>query len=282
VKRIDGAVADTLDRPHDPLEAQVPSFGRDEAEAIAASNFGIRGRASALVSERDQNFRIDVDDGPGWVLKISNAAEDPGVVDMQAEAMLHIARTDPELPVMRVEPTLDGSLRATIEDREGRSHIVRVVTLMPGRNMEAEELTQDAVRALGATAARLGRALRGFFHPTASQPLLWNLKYAMRLRELVGFLEDPARRAILERALDHYGERVEPVFERLRAQVIHNDLTLDNALFADVEQISGILDFGDMGHSATCATWSRRPSRSSANDRTIATRSPRWCPGFTR
>jgi 4-aminobutyrate aminotransferase-like enzyme/Ser/Thr protein kinase RdoA (MazF antagonist) len=243
VERIDDAAVD-------PLDAPVPSLGQDEAEEIAASAFGIRGHASALVSERDQNFRIDVDGGPGWVLKISNAAEDAGVVDMQAEAMLHVARTDPGLPAMRVEPTLDGKLHATVEAREGRSHIVRVVTLMPGRKMEAEELTLDAVRAFGATAARLGRALRGFFHPAAAQPLLWNLKYAMRLRELVGFLEDPRRRAIVERALDRYEERVEPVFERLRAQVIHNDLTLDNALFADDQRISGILDFGDMGHSA--------------------------------
>lgn len=238
------------DAPVDPLDGPVPSLGGDEAEAIAASAFGIRGRASALVSERDQNFRIDGDDGAGWVLKVSNAAEDPAVVDMQAQAMLHVARTHPGLPAMRIRPALDGRLAATVEDRDGRSHIVRVVTLMPGRKVEAEELTLDSVRAFGATSARLGGALRGFFHRAAAHPLLWNLRFAMRLRELVGFIEDPERRAVVERVLDRYEEHVEPVFERLRAQVIHNDLTLDNTLFADGQRITGILDFGDMGHSA--------------------------------
>ena len=45
------------------------------------------------------------------------------------------------------------------------------------------------------------------------------------------------------------GRDVQPA-NQLRAQVIHNDLTLDNAVLDDRQRISGILDFGDMGHSA--------------------------------
>lgn len=234
----------------DPLVAPVPTFGAHDAERIAASAFGITGTASPLVSERDQNFRIDVEDGPGWVLKISNAAEDPGVVDMQAQAMLHVARTAPELPVMRIGRALDGGSHATFEDGDGRSHIVRVVTFMPGAKMEPGDLTSEAVRGFGASSAHLGRALRGFFHPSAGHPLLWNLRYAARLRDLVGHIEDPRRRGIVERVLDRFQEHVQPVFEQLRAQVIHNDLTVDNAVLDDRQRISGILDFGDMGHSA--------------------------------
>lgn len=114
----------------DPLVAPVPAFDAHDAARIAAA-FGITGAASPSVSERDQNFRIAVEDGPGWVLKISNAAEDPSVVDMQARAMLHIARTAPELPVMRIGRALDGRSHAMLEDGESRSHIVRSATTMP-------------------------------------------------------------------------------------------------------------------------------------------------------
>jgi 4-aminobutyrate aminotransferase-like enzyme/Ser/Thr protein kinase RdoA (MazF antagonist) len=234
----------------DPLVAPVPTFGAHEAARIAASAFGITGTASPLVSERDQNFRIAVEDGPGWVLKISNAAEDPGVVDMQAQAMLHIARTAPELPVMRIGRTLDGGSHATLEDGEGLSHIVRVVTFMPGSKMEPEDLTLEAVHGFGACSAHLGRALQGFFHPSAGHPLLWNLRFAARLRDLLEHIDDPQRRGIAERVLDRFQEHVQPVFEQLRAQVIHNDLTVDNAVLDDRQRISGVLDFGDMGHSA--------------------------------
>ena len=248
MERIEADVADAAFA--DPLDAPVPAFGLDQAERIATSIFGIRGTATPLVSERDQNFRIAVEDGAGWVLKISNAAEDPGVIDMQARAMLHIARTDPALPVMRMGPTLDGRLQATVDGSDGRSHIVRVVTFMPGRKVEAEELTLEAVHGMGAAAALLGRALRGFFHPSAGHPLLWNLKHVLRVRPLVGHISDPRRRGIIQHVLDRFEETVAPGFEQLRAQVIHNDLTLDNALFDDRQRISGVLDFGDMGHSA--------------------------------
>jgi 4-aminobutyrate aminotransferase-like enzyme/Ser/Thr protein kinase RdoA (MazF antagonist) len=237
----------------DPLDAPAPSFTAREAEAIAASAFGVTGSATLLVSERDQNFGIELADGSGFVLKISNAVEDPAVIDMQAAAMRHVARTDPELPVMRIVPTLEGRMHAVAEHRDGDAHLVRLVTFMPGHKLEAEDLRPDAVRGFGIAAARLGRALRGFFHPAADHPLLWNLKHASRLRPLVRHIADPRRRAIVERVLDRFAEHAEPGFETLRAQVIHNDLTLDNALLDDEQRLSGVLDFGDMAHSAVVA-----------------------------
>jgi 4-aminobutyrate aminotransferase-like enzyme/Ser/Thr protein kinase RdoA (MazF antagonist) len=234
----------------DPLDAPLPDLSISDAERIARTEFGVAGDASPLVSERDQNFRIAVEAGPGWVLKISNAAEDPGVFDMQTEAMLHVAKTDPEIPVMRIHPTVSGEPSTSIEDADGRSHLVRMVTFMPGRQMDAEELGLDAVRGFGVCAARLGRALRGFFHPSAGHRLLWNLRHALELRELMAYVEDPGHRGTVERVLDRFEEHVQPVFGSLRAQVIHNDLSLDNAVLDGRQRIVGVLDLGDMAHTA--------------------------------
>ena len=41
-----------------------------------------------------------------------------------------------------------------------------------------------------------------------------------------------------------------PVWPRLRAQVVHADLTVDNALTDESGLITGVVDFGDMSHSA--------------------------------
>ena len=92
----------------DPLVAPPPAFGLSDAERIASERFGVDGSASPLVSERDQNVKITTGNDTGFVLKIANPADDAGVIDMQTEALLHVARTDPSLPVMRVVPTLDG------------------------------------------------------------------------------------------------------------------------------------------------------------------------------
>ena len=52
---------------------------------------------------------------------------------------------------------------------------------------------------------------------------------------------------------DRFEERVLPRWPGLRAQVMHGDLTLDNALLDDDGRITGIVDFGDMSHTALLA-----------------------------
>jgi 4-aminobutyrate aminotransferase-like enzyme len=233
----------------DTLGAPPPGFTLAEAAAVARDTFGVDGVAEPLVSERDQNFRIRTP-GAGFVLKIMNPAEDPGVAEMQTLAMLHVARTDPGLPVMRLVPATDGEVQSRVTGPDGRRHVVRMVTLMPGRTYEPDEMRRDALPAFGAASARLARALRGFFHPAADHPLLWNIRNALQLRPLAANVEDPRRRATVERVLDRFEERIHPVFGELRAQVIHNDLTSDNALFDDDQRLSGVIDFGDMAHTA--------------------------------
>ncbi|TML51932.1 MAG: hypothetical protein E6G21_06245, partial [Actinobacteria bacterium] len=80
------------------LEAPPPRFSADEVATIAAALFGLEGRATDLGSERDQTFLID-DGGAGGVLKISNLGEEAAVLELETEAILHVARVDPELPV---------------------------------------------------------------------------------------------------------------------------------------------------------------------------------------
>jgi 4-aminobutyrate aminotransferase-like enzyme/Ser/Thr protein kinase RdoA (MazF antagonist) len=234
----------------DPLEAPPPAFTPRDAERTAADVFGVTGTASPLVSERDQNVTITTEDGRGFVLKIGNPADDTGVIDMQTQGLLHVARTDPSLPVMRLVPTKEGAFQADVTGPDGRVHIARMVTLLPGRTMEPDELRVDTLYSFGVTGARLGRALRGFFHPSAGHPLLWNIKHALALRPLVHHIPDPARRSTVDEVLERFEEHVEPIFANLRAQVIHNDLTSDNCLFDAEQRVSGIVDFGDMAHSA--------------------------------
>ena len=101
----------------DPLDSPPPAFGALDAERLAADVFGVDATGSPLVSERDQNVKLVTDDGSGFVLKIGNPADDPGVIDMQTQALLHVARTDPTLPVMRLVPTA----RRQVPGRRGRS-----------------------------------------------------------------------------------------------------------------------------------------------------------------
>jgi 4-aminobutyrate aminotransferase-like enzyme/Ser/Thr protein kinase RdoA (MazF antagonist) len=172
------------------------------------------------------------------------------VVDFQSQALLHVARQDPGLPVMRVIPARDGALWTDVTGHDGRVSQVRLFTFLEGRNPHAADLDEDDLRAWGAMAARLGRALRGFFHPAAGYAILWDLKQAPRLRALLRFVRDGARRSAVEAVLDRFDAVVAPALPALRAQVVHNDMSLDNVLVDEGNRVSGITDFGDMTHTA--------------------------------
>ncbi|MGH2723747.1 MAG: aminotransferase class III-fold pyridoxal phosphate-dependent enzyme [Actinomycetota bacterium] len=234
----------------DPLDTPPPSLPVDEARTIAERVFGVRGSVSALRSERDQNFRVDAESGRGYVLKVSNPADDRSVIEMQAESLLHVRRQGPDLPVMRLLPTPDGALWGEIPGPRDDPLLVRMFTLMPGRMVRPGELDHRALARFGRLVARMGLALRGFFHPAADYEILWDLKHAPRLRPLLDAVEEPGRRSLAEGVLDRFEERVAPVLDGLRAQVIHNDLTIDNVLLDDGRRVSGIVDFGDLTHTA--------------------------------
>ena len=203
--------------------------------ALAAELFGVTGDARDLGSERDQTFLVE----RAGVVKISNSAEDPANLELEAAAIEHALRADPSLPIAR-------QLRSAVH----RGHVVRLFEHLPGRH-GGPDLSDAAVRAYGATHARLARALRGFFHPAAGRGLLWDLKHAPKLREHLEHLGD--RRGLVEPVLDRYESHVVPRWPALPAQVVHGDMNLGNVLLDDAGYVSGIVDFGDCCHSAAVA-----------------------------
>jgi 4-aminobutyrate aminotransferase-like enzyme len=231
------------------LGAEPPAFSTDEARELARRLFGVAGGCAPLVSERDQNFLVSEPSGVAWVLKISNAAEDRAVVAMEVAAVEHIHAVDPGLPVPLPRGSMGGEAIAVTEG-PGGLHLVRLLPRLPGRTPRPDELDDAALRQLGMVVARLGVALRGFFHPAAGRPIEWDLKHLPALAEHAAAVTDPARRALLDDVLHRFDVRVAPVLPSLRAQVIHNDVTLDNLLLDDAGRVSGIVDFGDMAHTA--------------------------------
>jgi 4-aminobutyrate aminotransferase-like enzyme/Ser/Thr protein kinase RdoA (MazF antagonist) len=238
----------------DVLRGEPPAFQPAQAAALAEEIFGVRGTATPLGSERDQGFMVTGPDGPVAVVKISNASEDPAIVDMETEAALHVRRVDPTIPIaspLAVVGTDPPAYVATVTGPTGAAHLVRACAAMPGRaSVDPWTLDGEAAFAHGAMVARLARALRSFFHPSAGRVLLWDVHHAAAIRPMLDAIGDPANRALAERVLDRFEVRVVPRWGELRSQVIHGDVTLDNALVDERGRITGIVDFGDMSHTA--------------------------------
>ncbi len=236
--------------PQEPTAARVPHFTAAHAQLLAEHHFAITGTAFQLVSERDQNFHLVASDGTGAILKISSPSDGPDVISLQNQALLHVEQTDPTLPVMRLIRTTTGGFHADVEDPGGRIHTVRMLTYMPGHHLRAPDISAATWWHMGSQTARLGRALRSFFHPAAGRALVWDQQQLLTLRPLLAYIADPDQRQIIDRALDHFENNTAGLFSALRSQTIHNDLSLSNVLFGDDQRVTGILDFGDIVHTA--------------------------------
>jgi hypothetical protein len=58
-------------------------------------------------------------------------------------------------------------------------------------------------------------------------------------------IEEQGRRRVVEEIFDHFDAVVLPQLKKLRAQVIHNDVSCRNTL-VDGNRVTGVIDFGDL------------------------------------
>ncbi|MFC2025569.1 aminotransferase class III-fold pyridoxal phosphate-dependent enzyme [Chloroflexota bacterium] len=233
------------------LETRPPGFSTGKVLEIVGALYGISGSISSLDSERDQNFLIDSLTGDQFVIKISNSAMDPAVLELQAAALEHIAKVDPDLPVPRVILSRNGLALEQIQDDGGLTHFVQVLTYISGRNPQDAPTPCALFRPLGACLARIALSLRGFSHPAATYELLWDLKQAAKLKAYLHHISDPEHHQLASHFLDRFERKVLPEIPKLRAQVVHNDFAPNNVVVAedDPGKIVGIIDFGDLIHS---------------------------------
>lgn len=233
------------------LSSSVPDLSLAEAAELAARLYGIAVEAALLTSERDQNFRLAAVDGSSHLLKIINPSETDEVVELQTACLDHIARVAPTLPVPRVLRTLAGSDGDTITLSDGRRCAVRLLTYLEGVQAKNMARSRPQRVQLGMRLAELDLALRDFVHPAASHDLLWNVARADRLAHLIDEITGSDRRDIVRHFMNRFASDVLPRLGALRAQVIHNDYHLYNVLVASdhPDQVTGIIDFGDMVHA---------------------------------
>jgi Ser/Thr protein kinase RdoA (MazF antagonist) len=230
-----------------PLES-IPSFTAAEALAIANQGYGLIGALSTLPSERDQNFLISESGARKYVLKIANVNDAPALLDFQNRAMRHVETSQGGCRVQRVVRSLQGTDIMTMHNpRTGADHGVRLLTWLDGEVLAKSTARTPALfESIGAGMAGIDAALCGFSHPAMHRVLQWDLRRAAMARENVGLLAR-GRRARVERLFSQW-ERID--WAALRHSVIHGDANDYNVIVGGGRMV-GLLDFGDMVHTAT-------------------------------
>ncbi|MGH7166611.1 MAG: phosphotransferase, partial [Nitrospiraceae bacterium] len=234
-----------------------PRFSEDDACTLARDLFGITATARPLPSERDQNFLLQTDSGPEFVLKIANASEVREVLEAQNAALEHVARHAPSLRSSRLRTTSLGERIGTARRSDGSTYFIRLLTYLPGHLLvEVSPHTPELLHSLGAFFGLLDQELASFSHPALKRELQWDLKHAGTvLARNLEHIADPQRRALVEHFLERFRKFVELAFPNLRSSVIHNDGNDHNVLVTGIEslggKVTGVVDFGDLVESYT-------------------------------
>lgn len=233
--------------PLDMIAAPVPAIPDATVLAVLAREYDLDGALSPLVSERDQNYCLETAAGQTFVVKIANSAERPEITDFQLQALLFLEDQACPVAVPRVMRTKTGEVSTKIRHREA-SHVLRVVSYVPGIPLEGTEPGPGLAFEIGKALGRLDRSLDGFSHPGESQVLLWDMQRATHLRDVVQHVPQGEVLDLVTECLDRFETVVEPEFAELRKQVIHNDFNPGNVLITDARptDVAGVIDFGDM------------------------------------
>ena len=231
-----------------------PNPPDDVVRQIANDLYGVTGATTHLRGERSHNTHFATAGGEQFVLRIASASEPAAVIDCQAQALIHIERSAPELPISRMRVARNGQLVPTVE-LDGRDHRVRLETYLAGVTFDdGQAISNPALAGIGEVLGGVAAALADFDHPAASAFMPWDIANGLIIdRDLNAALaEDAAELTVRARP------RIEQALEamqRLPRQVIHNDGHTGNLLRSDAssDRLTGLIDFGDMVHTVTVA-----------------------------
>jgi len=227
----------------------------DFVEALVQERFGITTRAARLTGDRDENFRLQVGEGPGYVLKVVPTGESAAAADLLPAVLTHLERAGAELPVPRVVRSREGHSQVTFNDAAGAVRIATLCTYLPGKLLMSTTRCSGQRRACGKLLAQLAGALRTFDHAAARREVAWDVAQVPKLARVIphvpglpspDFLLDFVRRFTIE---------IAPRLARQRHQFVHNDFNARNILVDpdDESRVVGIIDFGDAVHTALVA-----------------------------
>ncbi|TNF83390.1 hypothetical protein FGE05_09065 [Pseudomonas sp. ICMP22404] len=220
-------------------------------EALVLDRYGMSVRCTRISCERDELFHVFSIDGLQYILRMSNPADDHATIDMQIQALAWLAERAPHIPVPLMIASLDGetSFAANVGDNPRR--IIWMTSFLEGLALPKSASSPAQLRNIGISLAELGLALRGFNHPGADRVLAWDIQQAAACREMLPSTQhaDGNKPWNLVRAgFDYFDEVVYHRLIKMRSQVVHADFNPHNILMDEGchDEVSGILDFGDM------------------------------------
>src|SRR3984893_13929243 len=228
----------------------------EEAARLARDLYGLDVTAKSLPGEYDDNFHLIGANGAQSVLKVMHPAREPSFIDLQCQALQHLAKCAEALVLPRVVATQSGGLQTEIKAADGTKRLVGVLTVVPGTGLaQVRPHSEELLRSLGRLLGTIDSGLQNFSHPAAQRELKWDLSAAGWIKRYINEIADPSRRAVAERFLTLYDSELVPALGSFRRSVIYGDANDYNVLVSNPwplpRKAVSVIDFGDMHYGIT-------------------------------
>jgi Ser/Thr protein kinase RdoA (MazF antagonist) len=128
---------------------------------------------------------------------------------------------------------------------------MRLMSYLEGTPLDSTGSSASEREQVGLALARLRLATAGFSHPAENRILAWDVSHLSRMEGMLARVENREQARKLSMAFDRF-RTLEPRFQGLRRQVLHNDFSKSNILVDhDLPSfVTGIIDFGDAVRTA--------------------------------
>ena len=226
-------------------------ISNQQAEDILFKLFQIKGKATALPGELDFNFRIKVDNNPGYILKISRPNENENYLDFQQQLLQFVADHGQNFMAPKVISDTNGNAISKITDDFGKERHVRLLSWVSGRVWSGVNPQLDDLRySLGKQCGLLTQALQGFDHAEAHRAFDWDVAQSLWTKAHVDLFRDE------EKAIGEYFQNLfensQDTYSKLRKAVVHNDANDNNIIVTSdlIEpKVEAVIDYGDAVHT---------------------------------
>jgi len=131
----------------------------------------------------------------------------------------------------------------------GQECICRMLSYLDGKFLAEVPHTKKLFQSFGKFLAQLDLKLQEFTdYRIAARKLKWDIQHLHLSKKYLENIPKNKDRSIVHYYFKQYEENVLPFLPELRTAIIHNDANEWNVLVAQ-EEVSGIIDFGDMTHT---------------------------------
>ena len=227
----------------------------EEAARLARDLYGLDVTAKSLPGEYDDNFHLVAADGAQFVLKVMHPARERSFIDLQCQALHHLAKHAETVVLPRVVPTRGGELQTEMT-ADGVKRLMWLLTFVQGTMLaEVRPHSEELLRSLGQVLGTIDAGLQNFSHPAAQRELKWDLSAAGWIKRHVNEIADSSQRSLVEKFLTLYDSEFVPALPRFRRSIIYGDANDHNVLVSDPwplpRKAVSLIDFGDMHYGIT-------------------------------